>query len=146
MLTSSYISDRQDEFDVAVYVVHLFQGSKLTSHSGAAFVITSKTKGWYIVQKDSEGRGDIIYDQTRQGWVPAGCLLELSAPICAVTPAQDINTSYPGLSPLTPSAIVSSSYPGVVLMDYDCKGDAEMSLREGEKVKVFKKYCHWSYT
>ncbi|RXK42458.1 hypothetical protein M231_00012 [Tremella mesenterica] len=126
-----YIADRQDEFDVAV---------------GATFVILSKTKGWYIVQKDPEGTGNIIPEHSRSGWVPAGCLLELSQPICAVCPSGEINSAYPGLSRLPPSAIVSSSYPGVVLMDYGPQGEDEVALREGEKVRVYKKYCHWSYT
>lgn len=31
-------------------------------------------------------------------------------------------------------------------MDYDAKSSDELTLKEGEKVKVYKKYCHWSYT
>jgi hypothetical protein len=53
---------------------------------------------------------------------------------------------FPGLSPLAPTSIMSSSYPGLVLMDYESKSDDELTLKEGEKVKVYKKYCHWSYT
>jgi len=68
-------------------------------------------------------------------------LLETSSPISAVTPAAV--SEYPGLSPLPPSAIMSSSYPGVVLMDYEAKGGDELTLKEGERVKVYKKYCHW---
>jgi len=41
---------------------------------------------------------------------------------------------------------MSSSYPGLVLMDYEGKSSDELTLKEGEKVKVYKKYCHWSYT
>lgn len=67
-------------------------------------------------------------------------MLEISAPISAVTP---IPGEYPGLAPLPPSAIMSSSYPGVVLMDYQAKEGDEMTLKEGDKVKVYKKYCHW---
>ncbi|GFZ43211.1 hypothetical protein JCM24511_00930 [Saitozyma sp. JCM 24511] len=127
-----YIADRQDEFDVAV---------------GATFVILSKAKGWYIVQKDPDGLGNIVPDQSRSGWVPAGCLLELSSPISAASPAAaDGVPAYPGLSPLPPSAIMSSSYPGIVLMDYAAKGGDELTLKEGQHVKVYKKYCHWSYT
>ncbi|WVW82070.1 hypothetical protein I302_104075 [Kwoniella bestiolae CBS 10118] len=121
-----YIADRQDEFNVAV---------------GSTYVILSKAKGWYIVQKDPDGLGKSS-DPT-QGWVPAGCLLELSQPISLVSPhpSGDI-APYPGLSPLPPSAIISSSYAGNVLMDYEAKGDAELSLKEGDKVRVYKKYCH----
>lgn len=40
--------------------------------SGATFVILSKAKGWYIVQKDPDGMGKIVPDQAKSGWVPAG--------------------------------------------------------------------------
>jgi hypothetical protein len=40
--------------------------------SGATFVILSKAKGWYIVQKDPDGMGQIVPDQAKSGWVPAG--------------------------------------------------------------------------
>lgn len=40
--------------------------------SGTAFVILSKAKGWWVVQKDSEGTGDIDMDEAQSGWVPAG--------------------------------------------------------------------------
>lgn len=75
-----------------------------------------------------------------------GCLLELSSAIAVSTPPVDLNITYPGLSPLSPNTIISSSYPGLVLMDYDSKSSDELTLKEGEKVKVYKKYCHWSYT
>lgn len=75
-----------------------------------------------------------------------GCLLELSAAIGASVSPAELNVTYPGLSPLASSTIISSSYPGVVLMDYTAKSSDELSVREGEKVKVYKKYCHWSYT
>lgn len=45
-----------------------------TLDSGATFVILSKAKGWYIVQRDPDGFGDIIPDQAKSGWVPAGKL------------------------------------------------------------------------
>jgi hypothetical protein len=31
-------------------------------------------------------------------------------------------------------------------MDYEGKSSDELTLKEGEQVKVYKKYCHWSYT
>ncbi|WWC58399.1 uncharacterized protein I303_100939 [Kwoniella dejecticola CBS 10117] len=121
-----YIADRQDEFNVAV---------------GSTYTILSKAKGWYIVQKDPDGLGRST-DPT-QGWVPAGCLLELSQPISLASPTSSGEiATYPGLSPLPPTNIISSSYAGNVLMDYEAKGDAELSLKEGDKVRVYKKYCH----
>ncbi|OCF38560.1 hypothetical protein I317_07670 [Kwoniella heveanensis CBS 569] len=125
-----YIADRQDEFDVAV---------------GSTYIILSKAKGWYIVARDPDGLG--VPSDATQGWVPAGCLLELSQPISLIspTPTGEV-TIYPGLSPIPPSSIISSSYAGNVLMDYEAKEDTELSLKEGDRVRVYKKYCHWSYT
>jgi len=54
--------------------------------------------------------------------------------------------AYPGLAPVFPSAIRSSCYPAVILMDYQSKGEFELSVKEGDQVRVYKKYCHWSYT
>ena len=39
---------------------------------GATFVIMNKAKGWYVVQKDLEGLGNVVYDTSKTGWVPAG--------------------------------------------------------------------------
>ncbi|WWD18066.1 hypothetical protein CI109_102513 [Kwoniella shandongensis] len=122
-----YIADREDEFNVAV---------------GSTYIILSKAKGWYVVQKDPDGLGSMV--DSSSGWVPAGCLLELSQPISVVSPSPNGQIApYPGLSPLPPSAIMSSSYAGHVLMDYEAKGDDELTLKEGEQVRVYKKYCHW---
>ncbi|OXB38574.1 hypothetical protein LQV05_002572 [Cryptococcus neoformans] len=124
-----YCRDREDEFDVPV---------------GSTYVIRSKNKGWYIVNRDPDATG--IPNSYTQGWVPAGCLLELSQPMSIISPSPDGQIApYPGLAPLPPSHIISSSYAGFVLMDYVSKGDDELTLKEGEKVRVYKKYCHWSY-
>jgi hypothetical protein len=117
--------------------------------SGATFVIMNKAKGWYVVQKDQDGLGNVVSDTSKTGWVPAGCLLELSSPISLVSPSIAPGESlpaYPGLAALPPSAILSSSYPGIALMDYTAKADTELSIKDGERVKVYKKYTHWSYT
>ncbi|CAK9782107.1 hypothetical protein CC85DRAFT_308208 [Cutaneotrichosporon oleaginosum] len=124
-----YIADRQDEFDVAV---------------GAAFVVMSKAKGWWFVLKDTEGRGNISSETTKSAWVPAGCLLELTAPIASISPQSP--GSIPGRAPIPPANIMSSSYPGVVLMNHTSKDTHELTIKEGEKVRVYKKYCHWSYS
>lgn len=81
-----YVSERDDEFDVNV---------------GDTFIVLSKAKGWWVVQRDSlgEGIGDVEEiegeDNSREveirsGWVPAGCLLETSQPLAKVmTPAVE---------------------------------------------------------
>ncbi|ODO11919.1 hypothetical protein I350_00703 [Cryptococcus amylolentus CBS 6273] len=124
-----YCRDREDEFDVPV---------------GSSYIIRSKSKGWYIVNRDIDGTGSPhSFDQ---GWVPAGCILELSQPVSLISPSPDGQISaFPGLLPIPPSNITSSSYAGFALMDYKAKSDDELALEEGEKVRVYKKYCHWSY-
>ena len=116
-------------------------------------MILSKAKGWYIVQRDPDGLGGITPDQSKSGWVPAGtcdqptllttgCLLELHTPIAVLSPNPS-DAAYPGLAAIPPAAIVSSSYPGNVLMDWEAKAEDQVTLKEGEKVRVYKKYCHW---
>jgi hypothetical protein len=54
---------------------------------GSTFVILTKAKGWYIVQKDPDGLGNTITDQTKCGWVPAGMsMLHLPStkPLCVL--------------------------------------------------------------
>lgn len=103
-----------------------------------------KARGWWFVQKDPDGAGKIVSDPARAAWVPAGCLLEMSAPVQSVSPRSP--GRLPGRAPLRPSSIMSSSYPGVVLMDYVAKDENELTLKEGQKIRVYKKYCHWSYS
>ena len=126
-----------------MYVLPSGQSGGADSDRYSTYVVLNKTKGWYIVQKDPEGMGNIVADLTKAGWVPAGCLLELSSPILGMTVPGSAIPVYPGLSRIPPTSIVSSSYPGIVLMDYDAQGEDELTLREGEPVNVYKKYCHW---
>jgi hypothetical protein len=56
-----YMADRDDEFDVNV---------------GDTFVILNKTKGWWVVHRDTQAMSES--DIVRSGWVPQGCLLETS--------------------------------------------------------------------
>lgn len=51
----------------------------LIGDSGDTFVIFSRGKGWWSVQRDKNGYVDL--DPQKQGWVPAGCLLETTAPV-----------------------------------------------------------------
>jgi bZIP factor len=37
-----------------------------------AFIIINKAKGWWVVQKDPEGAGNVVTDSLKSGWVPAG--------------------------------------------------------------------------
>jgi bZIP factor len=70
------MAEQDDEFDVVV---------------GDTFVILSRARGWWVVQRDSDGSGKVIEapippaggdgSEVIQGWVPAGCLLETNVPV-----------------------------------------------------------------
>ena len=84
-----------------------------------------------------------MLDQSKSGWVPAGCLLELTAPIAVLNAGKPFDTAYPGLAPLPSFSIVSSSYPGIILMEWVSRGEDQASFKQGERVKVYKRYCNW---
>lgn len=46
--------------------------------SGTAFVIMNKAKGWWVVQKDTTGTGNVPTENAQSGWIPAGKPLPLS--------------------------------------------------------------------
>ncbi|KAG5647907.1 hypothetical protein DXG03_007831 [Asterophora parasitica] len=136
-----YMAEQDDEFDVVV---------------GDTFVILSRARGWWIVQRDPTGSG--IVEPDKQGWVPAGCLLETNVPVASAiaeaTAAKVGGGSKSGTSPpetpisktpILPLSIISTSFPGVALMDYSKKGDEELDLVKDDALRVFKRYNHWSY-
>jgi hypothetical protein len=165
-----YMADQEDEFDVVVYVVLSVQCLLLMNadcmHSGDTFVILSRARGWWVVQRDDAGTGHVDTDTSKQGWVPAGCLLETKLPVAsaiaeASAKSHGASTSSNGASPrpgspidgredqrkrpILPLSIVSTSFPGVALMDYQGKGEEELDLIKDESLRVFKRYNHWSY-
>lgn len=130
----------------------------LTSSRGDTFVILSRARGWWVVQRDPTGSGILETDTSKQGWVPAGCLLETNVPVAsAIAEANALkasNESSSSSSPTSPSAartpilplsIISTSFPGVALMDYKKKGEEELDLVKDDTLRVFKRYNHWSY-
>ncbi|GAK67328.1 protein kinase regulator [Moesziomyces antarcticus] len=104
------------------------------------------------------------------GWVPAGCLLETSRPLGSIVDAEVIssrsrsgpstisNPSTPTVltmggdgtrmdakrAAIPPALITSTSTPGVMLMDYQ-SAEGDLDLRKDERLRVFKRYNHWSY-
>lgn len=134
-----YSAEQEDEFDVQV---------------NDTFVINSRARGWWIVQRDSTGQGRPEVDASgvaRQGWVPAGCLLETNLPVTlAIQEALNRGHDHykaidPDRTPIMPTSIVSTSYPGIALMDYRRKGEEELDLVKDDALRVFKRYNHWSY-
>ena len=166
-----YESDRDDEYDVA---------------TGDTFLVLSKSKGWCTVRRDSvaDGRGDVFMPIVRPstdptlsqgrvplaeiwtGWVPAGCLLELSRPLSEclhgasdLSPAASIALITPTQGPISPTArlrtelvnmpiplsvIASQGSSGVILVDFDST-DSALRVHQGDRVCIFKRYHNWSY-
>jgi hypothetical protein len=139
-----YVSERADEFDVGV---------------GATFVVLSKAKGWWVVQRDRGGSGRPDVEGARgrddenghhpgvihSGWVPAGCLLETSRPLAGVFLSAPEENGESGdkdrsmaTAPIPPAVITSTSTPGVMLMDYAAPEDA-LDLRKEDRLRVFKR-------
>jgi hypothetical protein len=65
-----------------------------------------------------------------------GCLLETNRPIGP--PATRVAGDLGALAkqPIPPLYIVSSSFQGVALMQYDAKGEDELSMRKDEQLRV----------
>ncbi|KAF9258931.1 hypothetical protein L218DRAFT_1004455 [Marasmius fiardii PR-910] len=149
-----YMAEQTDEFDVVV---------------GDTFIILSRARGWWVVQRDPKGTGVVEADVSKQGWVPAGCLLETNQPVAsAIREArekkgmgddEDGETTIGGgeadaeqpiaasssKTPILPLSIISTSFPGIALMDYKKKGEEELDLVKDDSLRVFKRYNHWSY-
>ncbi|EIW79224.1 hypothetical protein CONPUDRAFT_127146 [Coniophora puteana RWD-64-598 SS2] len=138
-----YMAEQDDEFDVVV---------------GDTFVILSRARGWWVVQRDPTGSGAVDPDTSNQGWVPAGCLLETNVPVASAIaeakaslggattpPAGESSDGTKSVTPILPLSIISTSYPGIALMDYQKKGEEELDLAKDDALRVFKRYNHWSY-
>jgi len=131
-----YMAEQEDEFDVVV---------------GDTFIILSRARGWWVVQRDPEGSGKVEPDTSKQGWVPAGCLLETSVPVASAIEQATakggaaVPTTQPGSTPILPLSILSTSFPGIALMEYAKKGEEELTLQKDDTLRVFKRYNHWSY-
>ncbi|KAI8996541.1 hypothetical protein BD414DRAFT_409446 [Trametes punicea] len=133
-----YMAEQEDEFDVVV---------------GDTFIIVSRARGWWVVQRDPAGTGQVELDHLKQGWVPAGCLLETKVPVAVAIAEATARggmsgsppSSPPGTTPILPLSILSTSFPGIALMDYKKKGEEELDLQKDDLLRVFKRYNHWSY-
>ncbi|KZP01726.1 hypothetical protein CALVIDRAFT_524063 [Calocera viscosa TUFC12733] len=128
-----HIAEQADEFDVKM---------------GDSFIIIQRFKGWWVAQRDLTGDG-IADPASERGWVPAGCLLELTTTRSVAfaklsrtgrTPAGD-----PALIPMMATSITSTQFPAFALKDYQASGKYELTLRKGDSLRVFKRYNHWAY-
>ncbi|KIY69222.1 hypothetical protein CYLTODRAFT_430557 [Cylindrobasidium torrendii FP15055 ss-10] len=129
-----YMAEQDDEFDVVV---------------GDTFIIVSRARGWWVVQRDPNGSGVMDTDVSKHGWVPAGCLLETNVPVAsAIAEARSTtggNVTGASKMPILPLSIISTSFPGIALMEYKRKGEEELDLYTNDLLRVFKRYNHWSY-
>lgn len=114
----------------------------------------ARARGWWVVQRDPSGAGVVDPDTSKQGWVPAGCLLETNVPVAvAISEANTARIVAGGSppssptsgNPILPLSILSTSFPGVALMNYRKKGGEELDLQKDDLLRVFKRYNHWSY-
>lgn len=118
-------------------------------------MILSRSRGWWVVQRDPTGSGEVETDVDKQAWVPAGCLLETNIPVASAiaeaTGAKGVSAGSPqqtpaaSKTPILPLSIISTSFPGIALMDYKKKGEEELDLVKDDALRVFKRYNHWSY-
>ncbi|EAU88911.1 hypothetical protein CC1G_10557 [Coprinopsis cinerea okayama7 len=119
---------------------------------GDAFIILSRTEGWWIVQEDPTGTGIVdTSGNAKTGRVPDFCLLETRIPIAtAIADAEAASTVEPGhddgKSPILPLSFISPSSPGIALVDYRKQGEEEVDMAKGEFARVFKEYNDWYYT
>ena len=124
-----------------------------------AFIILSKTKGWWVVHRDSHLSSSTSSSPSskKSAWVPAGCLLETSVPPLSLSPEPLTSSSSINASsiPILPSYVVSVSTPGIALMDYSPRNGStgaggggstgELEVKKGAQLRILKRYNHWSY-
>ena len=105
-----------------------------------------------MVQRDPNANGIVEADATKQGWVPAGCLLEVKVPLARAIEEAKVKGIIEtpsgvasGSLPILPLNILSTSFPGIALTKYKKKSDEELDLAKDDTLRVFKRYNHWSY-
>lgn len=168
-----YMPERDDEFDVNVgdtfIVINKAKGWWIVQRDakgdGTSDVVYSVPTG---EANEAEGTTYSNYRaEYSSGWVPAGCLLETSRPLVSIVDVEGLashqrsgpntisNPSTPTASTIParidakraaipPALITSTSTPGIMLMDYQ-SSEGDLELRKDERLRVFKRYNHWSY-
>ena len=133
-----YTAEREDELDV---------------HIGDQFLIRDKNAaGWWVVERDG-----------CTGWVPAGCLMEMSSAAVSAGASDPLSTgaavagaaaggahatdAQGGVGGDNPLAGNAEGDPpvqkGVALYDYDAVGGNELSIKKDDVLLVLRKFQHW---
>ncbi|WFC99059.1 hypothetical protein MYAM1_001795 [Malassezia yamatoensis] len=157
-----YESEREDEFDIqagdAFIVVAKAKGWWALRRDSLA-----DGQGDVYVPNDLNGSGSV---EIWTGWVPAGCLLETSRPIAdllfvqvngvrslssnPIVNSQGNNAQYRSLrhalihAPLPLAIVLSTGTHGTMLASFET-ADETLVLQTNERLRVFKRYNHWSY-
>ncbi|VDC00978.1 unnamed protein product [Peniophora sp. CBMAI 1063] len=126
---------------------------------GDMFVIISRATGWWLVQRDLEGKGNIIdASKSGQGWVPTKCLLETRLPVlyalafkstfAGSLTLDSINTVPREITAHTPILlryIVTSSCRRYAIADHRRANATQLDISRGDVLRVFKKCQTWAY-
>lgn len=170
-----YMPERDDEFDVNVgdtfVVINKARGWWIVLRD--RYGDGTGDVGYSIPTGEDEASDSALSyrAETVSGWVPAGCLLETNRPLNNIADPGSTLTLQVANSPSTsaprtptvpssaaasertkdvnrtsipPAAIMSTSTPGIMLMDYQ-SAEADLDLKKDERLRVFKRYNHWSY-
>ena len=114
-------------------------------HRYDTFLVLSRAPGWWFVRRSTPDPHPL------SGWVPAGALLETSIPVPVPVRSPALKepphpAAAPTTAPIAPRHILSTHFPASVLRAYRARGDGEVGgVREGEVVRVYKRYNNWSY-
>ncbi|VDC00982.1 unnamed protein product [Peniophora sp. CBMAI 1063] len=151
---------------VAIYSYTAKQEGNLDVTPGDTFTILSRAKDRWLLRRDRLETDTIATDPPERGWAPEGCLLETRIPVArAIAHTASYTSLSAGLAPssskktmnleragnvdpwlpIHPQHIVSESFLEHVLMDYTQKDDEELSVSEGDLLRVYKRFKHWSY-
>ena len=160
-----YESDREDEFDVRAGDTFIVL-SKARGWWALRRDSVADGHGDVYVPNMHTPAG-VPYSEIWTGWVPAGCLLELYRPLAEVLPGR-AGADSPAASiarytlpqgpsnptqtlrsqlvsvPIPPSIVASSGSSGSMMVDF-ASSDGALTLRADERVRVLKRYHHWSY-
>ncbi|KAI5122448.1 hypothetical protein M0805_008760 [Coniferiporia weirii] len=147
--------DHQISFAVAIFPFKTGRGGAFDVVPGDSFIVLSRNKIRWVVQRDPTGTG-VIDDIHERGRVPPGCLLETDVPIAVATAAACAAQTSSGLSPskpvggsssapILPVNVLSEGFVDLVQTGHEKLDESGLDLTRGDVVHVYKRYKHLSY-